>query len=437
MEQSANILWQSFLIVILVGFNAFFAASEIAVITLNNNKLEKMADEGNKKAQVLMKLIEEPSRFLSTIQVGITLAGFLASASATKSFSHIISSWLIKTGLPFLNAIAGALSLILVVSLLTFITLVFGELVPKSLALQKPERISLIAANPLSFISRVTSPFVSLLTLSTNSIMKLFGVNPGENEERITEEEIKLMVDVGEEKGAIREIEKEMIKNIFEFDDTAVSKIMTSRMDIVALPVEACLEEVISVVDKEKFSRIPVYKGTIDNIIGILHSKDLISVLKDSEKNKFELKKIIRPPYFIHGSKKTDELFKELKQGKNHIAIVIDDFGGTDGLVTMEDLLEEIVGNIFDEDDIIVKDIEKIDENTYYICGTIRLDDVEDYFNIKMPVDEYETLSGFIIGQIGHIPDSDEKNTVEFNGMIFKVEKVENKTISKVKACRV
>jgi len=437
MNSIVNILGQLLFILLLIGINAFFAASEIAIISLNNSKIEKMAEGGNKKAQVLYKFVKEPSRFLATIQVGITLSGFLASASASQTFANMLSAWIIQLGLPLTPALANALSVALVVAVLTYVTLVLGELVPKRLAMQKYEGISGVVARPIEFLSVLTFPFVKLLTISTNYLVKMLGGNPEDNEKQITEEEIRIMVDVGEEKGVIRKAEKEMIENIFDFNDTVVSKVMTRRMDIVGISVDSTFDEVIKVIDEERFTRIPVYQGTIDNIIGILHVKDFIRFLNKGNKESFDLKKIIKPPYFVPESKKTDELFRELKQRKNHIAVVIDEFGGTAGIVTMEDLIEEIVGNIFDEYDEVIKEIEKIDDNTYLLDGSTRLDDIEDYFDIKLPVDEYETLSGFIIGQLGRIPDDSEKPEIEYEGIVLKIELIENKTISKVKVCKV
>lgn len=293
-------------------------------------------------------------------------------------------------------------------------------------------------AAPLNLLLKAGYPFVKLLTISTNLLIRAFGGNPDDYDQKVSEEEIMMMIDVGEEKGLIGKNEKQMIENVFEFDDTSVSKIMTSRINMVSISESAGLDDIINIVEQERFSRIPVYSGNIDNIIGILHAKDLIGILKNPDQKKgFDLKKIVRPPYFVHISKKTDELFKELKQQKNHIAIVIDDFGGTAGLVTMEDLIEEIVGNIFDEDDEVVRDVEKIDDNTFMINGSIWLHELAEFFDIKLPVEEYETLSGFLIGQIGKIPEEGERLTVEYEGMLFKIEKVENKTIARVKACKI
>lgn len=424
-------------LIILIALNAFFAASEIALISLNDNKIRLLANEGNKKAKIITKLLNEPSRFLATIQIGITLAGFLASAFASETFAYRIVNILKAAGIPIPESMLKSLSMVFVTLILAYFTLVLGELVPKRLAMKKAEPISMFVVSPLNILSTFTYPFVKLLTLSTNFFIRLFGVDPHQEDERATEEEIRMMVDVGGEKGTIEEIEKVMINNVFDFNNKTVSEIMTHRTRIVALSVEANANQVVDLLNAEKYSRIPVYEGNIDNIVGVLHAKDMIQFLsKNPADEPFVLRNIIRQPYFVPGSKRTDELFKELQRRKNHLAIIIDEYGGTAGLVTIEDLIEEIVGNIFDEYDEEEKQIEKLDENTFMINGSTSLDAVRDYLHVELPTEEYETLSGFLIGQLGTIPQKDDKPTVEFEGLIFKVEKVENRRISKIKVCK-
>jgi len=327
--------------------------------------------------------------------------------------------------------------MIFVSVILSYFSLVIGELVPKRLAMKKEEAISMFAARPLYILSVVTYPAVKLLNASTNLIVRLFGIDPNADEEEVTEEEIRMMVDVGEEKGTIQENEKEMINNIFDFDNKTVMDIMTHRTDIVALPVDASLDEVISLFNEEKYTRIPVYEESIDNIVGILHVKDLIKYIGvGSDTADFDLRKIIRKPYNVPWSKKADELFSELQKNKVHMAIIIDEYGGTAGIVTVEDLVEEIVGNIFDEYDEEEKDFEKLDESTYIFSGTAGLDVLNEWADAQLPEDEYDTLSGFIISQLGRIPEYDEKPEIEFNGLLFKVEEVSEKRIEKIKVCR-
>lgn len=422
------------LLVLLIALNAFFAASEIALISLNENKLRYMAEEGNKKASQLLKILGDPSKFLATIQIGITLAGFLASAFAADTFAEPLVELIKKTQIPVSETVLKNIAVIFITLVLSYFTLIFGELVPKRLAMKKTETISFFVVSPLIALSTVTSPFVKLLSVSTNFVVRLFGIDPAAEEEMVTEEEIRMLVDVGEEKGAIDENEREMINNIFEFDNKEVCDIMTHRTEIVGIPITASIKEIMDIVKEAKFTRYPVYEENIDDIIGILNIKDFIQLTED--RNDFCLKNIIRQPYYVPSSKKADELFRELQSTKIHMAVVIDEYGGTAGIVTIEDLLEEIVGNIFDEYDEEEKEFEKLDENTFIISGVTSLDRVTEVLDVDLPVDDYDTLSGFIIGQLGRIPEEGETPEVEFEEIVFKVEKVEEKRIARVKACK-
>ncbi len=437
MGSSSSLITEIFILIILVGINAFFASSEIGIISLSDRKIKKMADEGHKKAKLLQNLISEPSRFLATIQVGVTLSALMASAFASQSFADRLSKFAVKAGIHFDDSIIKIGSVIVVTIFLSYFTLVFGELVPKRIAMQHPEAISMFSIKPLHFLLRIANPFVRVLTFSTNSIIRLFGGNPTAIDESVTEEEIRMMVDLGEERGVIEEAEKEMIEKVFEFNNTLTSEIMTHRTDIMAVSIDTGLKELMDVVIMEKYTRIPVYSHNIDNIVGILYVKDLLQFTVNDSRGSFCLKDIVRKPYFVPHFKKTDDLFKELQKNKTHMAVVIDEYGGTAGIVTLEDLVEEVFGSILDEYDEEVKDIEKIDENTFVINGTVPLDSVRECLEMELPVEEYETLSGFVIGQLGRIPAEGEKPEIEFNGMVFKVEKVEGKWISMVKACRV
>ncbi len=431
-------LTQIFFLLVLIFLNAFFSGSEMALVSVNDNKMKAWAEDGNKKAQNIIKLLHEPSRFLATIQIGITLAGFLASAFASESFADRLTSLIKMTHISISEDWLKTISMIVITLVLSYFTLVLGELVPKRLAMKKAEPIALFVGGPLIVLLAITAPFVKLLTASTNFFIRLCGMDPYEEDGEITEEEIRLMVDVGEEKGTIDQIEKLMINNVFEFNNKTVSTIMTHRIDIGALPLDANLDEVIAFINTEQYSRIPVYQDSIDHIVGVLYSKDLIPLLSDRYDCKnFSLANLIRKPYFVPASKRTDVLFRELQMNKTHIAVIIDEYGGTAGIVTIEDLIEEIVGNIFDEYDVEEKDFEKLDENTYIIAGNADLEDVADYLQIQLPVEEYETLSGFIIGQLGRIPGHSDKSSIQYDGMIFKVDEVVDKRITRVKVCRI
>ncbi|GAB7055818.1 hypothetical protein JCM16163A_25640 [Paenibacillus sp. YK5] len=298
--------------------------------------------------------------------------------------------------------------------------------------MKKAEAISMIVVRPLTALSVIASPFVKLLTASTNVIVRVFGVDPHANDEQVTEEEIRMMVDIGKERGTIQETEKMMIDNIFEFDNKVVSDIMTYRTNIVAIPITATLEEVVQLIHMEKYTRFPVFEKGIDNIVGILHVKDIILCLESRHEHVLDIKDVIRAPYLVPAAKRIDELFKDLQKNKVHMAVAIDEYGGTAGIVTIEDLLEEIVGNIFDEHDEEEKEVIAIGENTFMVQGYTSLDDVEKLLDMELPTDDYDTLSGFLIGQLARIPELGEKPVLEWNGVVFKAGETDEKRILKV-----
>ncbi len=426
-------LTQIIVLVILILFNAYFAATEIAFISLNDAKIEKEAKEGNKKAKNILKMLKSPSKFLATIQIGITLAGFLSSAFASDAFADklapVLNSWLPVLSLEAWRGIA----IVLITIMLSFFTLVFGELVPKRLAMKYYEKISYATIGVIRGISIVTAPFVKLLTFSTNMISKIFGVGEAE-EEVVTEEEIKMMIDEGEEKGTIERGEKQLLNNVFEFNDIIVSEVMTPRTEMYAIDINSDINDTLDEIDEFKYSRIPVYEDNIDDIKGILFVKDILKPLKENKR--IDIKKLIREPYFVPESKDIDELFKEMQQNKVQIAIAIDEYGGTAGLITMEDIIEELVGNIFDEYDEEEADYKKIDENTYILNGTITSYELKKVFNIELPDGDYETLSGYLIDKLGRIPDEDEHPVIEDENLTYKVEEIDDKRIKYVKVCR-
>lgn len=427
-------LSQLIILAVLIFLNAFFAASEISFISLNDTKIEKQAKDGNKKAKQIEKMLKTPSKFLATIQIGITLAGFLSSAFASDTFAEKLAPILFQC-MPFFSlGVWKSISIIIITIILSFFTLVFGELVPKRLAMKNYEKIAFGTIGIIRAISIITSPFVKFLTLVTNSISKLFGV--GENEEEsVTEEEIKMMVDQGEEKGTIKEEEKELINNVFEFNDITASEIMKHRKDIFAVDINISNDELMEELSKEeyRYSRIPVYDETIDEIKGILYIKD---VLKNIGKKNFKVKNVVKDAYFVSQTRLINEVFKELQKNKMQIAIIIDEYGGTAGLITMEDILEELVGDIYDEYDKEEKEFEKIDENTYIIVGSMPIYDVNKLLNANIPEGDYDTLSGFLQEKLGRIPEEEENPIIETKEVTYKIEKYEDKRILKVKACK-
>jgi len=438
MDDSNSLLLKLGLLVLLICMNALFAASEIAIISLNDSKIKKMAEEGNKKAKQIVKLTSEPSKFLATIQVGVTIAGLLASAVAAESFSDPLTNWImsLNPALSQMQDVVGGVVLFLLTLILSYFTLVFGELVPKRIAMQKAEPFAMKVIGTLVVVEKVTRFFIVFLTKSTNFFVKLFGGDPNATNDEVTEEEIRMMVDLGEEKGTIEIAEKEMIENVFDFNNTDISEAMTPRTDITAISKEATLQEILEIIEKEKFTRFPVYEGDIDNIIGFIHVKDMFSYMSNLTVKKFTINDVIRQVYYVPETKKTDETFRELQKNKMYMAVVIDEYGGTAGIVTMEDLIEEIVGNVFDEyDGEEENEFEKIDETTQMVDGTVSLLDVAKKFDKALPSDDYDTLAGFIMGQLGIVPEEGEKPEFEFNGLLFKVEEVEEKRITKVKIC--
>ena len=425
---------QLLILLILILLNAYFAASEIAFISLNDTKIEKQAKEGNKKAKQIETMLKNPSKFLATIQIGITLAGFLSSAFASDTFANILAPTL-NNIFPIISIeVFKKISIILITIILSFFTLVFGELVPKRLAMKYYEKIAYSTLGVIRVIAIITAPFVKILTIVTNFISKIFGISESE-EEIVTEEEIKMMIDEGEEKGTIEEDEKEMIHNIFEFNDITVSEVMTHRIDVYAVDINSNIEDILKELGEYKYSRIPVYEEEIDDIKGILFIKDLIKYV--NSKKSIKIKNIMREAYFVSENKPINELFKDLQKNKKQMAIVIDEYGGTAGVVTMEDLLEEIVGNIFDEYDEIEKEYEKVDDNTFLLSGSISINELKKILRIDIPEGDYDTLSGYLLEKLGRVPEDNEKPTIETKQVVYKIEEYEEKRILWVKACKI
>ena len=354
---------QIIVLVLLVGLNAFFAASEMAFVSLNDTKISVKAKEGDKKYKKIERMLKSPSKFLATIQIGITLAGFLSSAFASDVFASKLAVILFDMTHIFSVGIWSTISIVIITIILSYFTLIFGELVPKRIAMENAEKFSKFSISIITALAKIMSPFVKFLTWSTDCVSKIFGVSK-ENEETVTEEEIRMMVDVGEEKGTIKNEEKEMINNVFELNDTEVSEIMVHRTEMFALDKELTVSDVSKklVEGEYRYSRIPVYDEDIDSIVGILYIKELLRANSNTK-----IKKIMKDALFVPESKRIDELFKEMQKNKVQIAIVADEYGGTAGMVTMEDVLEEIVGDIFDEYDPVENEYEKIDENTYIV----------------------------------------------------------------------
>ncbi len=403
------LLFQIPLLLLLIIVNAFFAMSEIAIISLNDNKIERMAEEGHKKAKLVVRLTQNSSRFLSTIQIGVTLAGFLTSASAATSFADAlavsVSQWLPAVPRGFIH---GA-SVVLITLIISFFSLVLGELAPKRIAMQAPEKISFAAAPVLLFFAKSAKPLVKVLSVSTNAVVRLFGFDPNASLENVTEEEIMMMVDVGEEKGVIENVQREMINNVFEFNDLDAGDIMTHRTDMVAVEADdTTFEELVQLAIETGFSRIPLYDEDPDNIIGVIYVKDLLRYVGKQMPGKDTLRNIMRDAYYIPETKPCGEIFAEMSSKRIQLAVVVDEYGGTAGIVTLEDLVEAIMGNIQDEYDQEDEEISRIDENTFTIDGVTDIDEVNELIGTELPEGEYDTLGGYIISRLRYLPKTEK-----------------------------
>lgn len=396
---------QILLQIILIALNAFFAATEIAVISLNEKKVRALAEDGNKKAVKMLKIIEEPTQFLSTIQIGITLAGFLGSAFAADNFAEVLSAAISKAfNLSADNTkIINTVAVVLVTLILSYFTLIFGELVPKRIAMKHKEKLANSVCGIISFLAAVLKPIIWFLTISTNAVLRVVGIDPHEKEEPVSEEDIVLMLDAGADEGSLDHDDIEYIKNVFKLDKMTAEDVMTPRKSVISISYDASDKEILEIIEEESYSRIPVYEDNPDKIIGILHACDYL--LKRNEKN-FDLKSILHTPVFVPETVSLDVLFKDMQTDHNHLAVVVNEYGETSGIVTMEDILEEIVGEIWDERDEEIDEFKKIGDNTYKVLCTASLEDFREYFKLE---DEEEldvsTVNGWITEITGIIPE--------------------------------
>lgn len=410
---------------ILILVNGWFAATEVAVLSVNEAKLRHDAEEGDKVAEQLLKLSESPNKFLSTIQVCITLAGFLGSAFAADQFASRLAG-AVQSFIPLDAATLNSICVVIITLILSYFTLVFGELVPKRIAMHHPDKMARLACGVLRFCSSAFKPIVWLLSVSTNGVLRLIGIDPNAEEEEVTEEEIRMMVDMGGETGAIEEAEKEMIENIFEFNNLSAEDVMTHRTDVFSIWVGDDHDTILKTIRESGLSRFPVYNEDMDDIVGVLSSRSfLLNAASDAPR---PIRDLIREAYFVPETVQADALFRDMQKKRIHMAIVVDEYGGMSGIVTMEDLLEEIVGNIYDETDHKVEaEIQLVEDRTWRVSGTASLEDVAEALDIDLPLEEeYDTLGGLIFSQFTTIPQDGSTPEVTAHGLHIQVEKIED-----------
>lgn len=417
-----DILPQILFILILIAINGFFSCAEIAIVSVNKNKIKVLVENNDIRAIRLQKLIDMPSKMLSTIQVAITLAGFLASASAAVSLSDKLFFLLEKLNIPYTRQ----LSVFIITIFLSYITLIFGELVPKKIGLQNSFKISLKVATIISFISVIFTPIIFILSMSTNFIVYIFGFNKIKDDKDISKEEMIALID----NVSLEKTEKEMMENIIEFDETLAREIMIPRPSIFAISKDTLIKDLFNIDNITRYSRIPIYENTLDNVVGILHTKDLIKIQRDCTE---KVDTIMKEAYFVPDTKKISSLFIEMKNGNRHLAILIDEYGGVSGIVTLEDLLEEVVGEITDEYDKEIHDISEIGKNKYLVNAQLSINDLNDFFKTNFDSEYYDTVGGLLIEKLGYIPTDNQKiSDIIIDDTCFKIQKIKNKQIQKV-----
>lgn len=418
--------------IILIALNAIFACAEIAVLSINETKLERMADGGDKRAKRLFRLTREPARFLATIQVAITLSGFLGSAFAADNFSEPLVDWVIGLGVAIPRATLDTIAVILITLILSYFTLVFGELVPKRVAMKKAESLGLGISGLISGISIVFKPIVWFLSASTDTVLRLLGIDPNEADEQVSEEEIRMMVDAGSEKGAIDEQEKEFIQNVFEFDDLTAGEIAVHRTDVTMLWAEDSMEEWCKTIHDNRHTLYPVCGESADNIIGILNAKDYFRL--DDKSRESVMQNAVKAPFFVPETIKADVLFRKMKKSRTIMAIVLDEYGGVEGIVTLNDLIEQLVGDLGEdtaEEAAAEPHIEQRDENTWAIIGNVELCDIEHALGVDIGMEDVDTFSGLVFGELDMIPDDGKQDIeLDFKGLHIHITHIEDHQIS-------
>lgn len=430
-----SILLMILLQVVFIALNAVFASAEIAVISMNDSKLAKLAAEGNKRAIRLARLTSQPSRFLSTIQVAITLSCFLGSAFASENFSDMLTDWLLSLGVPIPAKTLNTISMVVITIILSYFTLIFGELVPKRVAMRKAETLALGMATLLSTIAKLCTPIVAFLTLSTNAVLRLLGIDPNAEDDEVSEEEIRMMVDAGSEKGAIDHQEKEFIQNVFEFDDLTAGEIATHRTEITLLWLEESMEDWKNTIYNSRHTLYPICDESADDIVGILNAKDYFR-LEDKSRESI-MKNAVKPAYFVPENVKADVLFRNMKHTRNNLAVVLDEYGGMSGIITMNDLLEQLVGEFSDDETIEdeILPIEPIDSKTWKIHGSASLDDVSKALGVSLTYEDCDTFNGLVFGALGTVPQDGSVVEVETPELMIKVTDIQDHQVETAIVC--
>ena len=416
---------QLLLLLCLTAVNAFFACAEMAIVSVNKTKITMLAEEGNKRA----KILQEPTRFLSTIQVAITLAGFFSSASAATGISEVLGAALARAGVPY----GQKISLVVVTVLLAFFTLIFGELVPKRIALQKAESISMFVVRPVGVVSFIAAPFVKLLSVTTNLVLRILGMHKEDLEEKVSEEEIRSLIESAKENGVFNETEQVMIESIFEFDDKLASEVMTSRTDVYAVDVAEPLESYLDEMLAARHSRIPVYEDEVDNIVGVLYLKDYLLAARKQGFENVNIRTLLHKPYFVPDTRNIDELFRDMQRDRQYIAILIDEYGGFAGIVTMEDLAEEVMGSIEDLGDEAEPHITKLEDGDYLLEGLVTINDLSSELGLDIESENHDTVSGLVMDVIGTIPKDGDRRTVRIGNLVFSILEIHERRIEKMR----
>ncbi|HIS57663.1 MAG: hemolysin family protein [Lachnospiraceae bacterium] len=416
--------------IVLIALNAVFASAEIAVISMNEIKVQKASEDGDKRAKKILRLTEQPARFLATIQVAITMAGLLGSAFAAENFAGVLVQLITSTGIGVSEAILKPIAVFLITMILAYFNLVFGELVPKRIAMKKSDQLALGMAGMLSFVSKLFAPLVWLLTVSTNGILHLLGMKAEDEEEQVSEEEIQMLLEKGSESGVIDEENKEIISNVFDLDDMSAEEVCTHRRDVISLDMEDSMEEWENIIQESRHTYYPVYEN-MEDVVGILDTRDYFRLKDHSREN--VIKNAVKPAIFIPETMKVNVIFQNMKESRNYFTVVLDEYGGISGILTLHDVIETLVGDLNEKGEETVTEIEKIDEKTWRIYGQAELEDVAEELNLELPTEEYHTYSGYIFSLLGKIPKDGSTFTVTEDKFTIQVLGVKNHRIGETR----